>query len=349
MLIWQFEGMIVCAESCDIGASWNVLAKLDLVSNYKSTPLDTWDSCRHTMAVLVVPRGCTSMFQEGQLTQAHMSALSHFVKQHDLGVDAVTINFNQAVAAAPGHHFVGDWPGLSEYQLQGAGISSYNLHLFMPHDWSKIDSLALIECNLAPGRLSSKDWHKISVLSLIACGLDAAAISCLASDDWPFLVYLHLNLNPLGADGIECLVKCKMPLLQLLNLSDTALDASATKYLAQGAWPKLFALSLAHNMLDKVAVRNLLVGQWPVLRVLQLSFECVAESAFSILGVRNFKEKLTWTNYSLPHGQPNDHRRKDVFRLPRSTDAAWPQLTDILICGPLAAMPLWVYCSYNSG
>ncbi len=95
-------------------------------------------------------------------------------------------------------------------------------------------------------------------------------------------------------------------------------------YLAQGQWPKLETLRLFDNQLSVEAVAYLVKGQWPLLQKLGLTWTCVSEAAFAVLGVADAcKQFENMTSCDKLHSLPAS--------LLRSSFCVWPKLNAVTV------------------
>ncbi len=96
-------------------------------------------------------------------------------------------------------------------------------------------------------------------------------------------------------------------------------------HLAQGCWPNLTHLDLFDNQLSVEAVAYLIKGKCPLLQELSLSWTCVPEAAFAVLGVadacKQFENKMSCNRL---HYMP-------VSLLLRSSFLVWPRLKALTV------------------
>ena len=93
-------------------------------------------------------------------------------------------------------------------------------------------------------------------------------------------------------------------------------------YLAQGQWPKLETLRLFDNQLNVEAVAYVVEGEWP--QKLGLSWTCVPEAAFAVLGVADAcKQFENMTSCDKLHSLPAS--------LLRSSFCVWPKLNAVTV------------------
>ena len=81
-------------------------------------------------------------------------------------------------------------------------------------------------------------------------------------------------------------------------------------------------------MLNAEAIAYLVNGGWPLLRELGLSWTCVPEAGFKVLGVVNARKQFEST-------QPNYTHGIEQRVLLRSSFLVWPKLKELTINLPL--------------
>ncbi len=128
-----------------------------------------------------------------------------------------------------------------------------------------------------------------------------------------------------GLSGVRSLSRCNLPALQTLTLNNTSMSALAAMHLAQGCWPNLMHLDLSDNQLNEEAVAHLVKGEWPLLQRLSLTWTCVPEAAFVVLGVvdacKQFENSFEYSSRLL----------YTPVTLLRTSLLVWPRLTALTV------------------
>jgi len=160
--------------------------------------------------------------------------------------------------------------------------------------------------------------------------MEAAALTCWSQACSWSLQKLSLSNNPLSWSAVQSLSSCHLPALQWLTLDDTNLTALAALHLARGRWPQLEQLKLFDNQLSVEAVTYLVKGDWPLLQELGLSWTCVPEAVFAVLGVddacKQFEDKRSRNRL---HYTP--------VSLLRSSVLVWPKLKALTVRDAIAS------------
>ena len=95
-------------------------------------------------------------------------------------------------------------------------------------------------------------------------------------------------------------------------------------HLAQGCWPNLTYLNLYDNQLNVEAVAYLIKGKWPLLQMLSLTWTCVPEAAFAVLGVADACKQF--------ENQVSCNRLRYMpVSLLRSSFLVWPRLKALTV------------------
>ncbi len=221
---------------------------------------------------------------------------------------------------------MGDWPCLERIICHGHYGNTLPVSCFWGDSTSNLQIAIMSQCSLDVEAVQSlvTTCPHLYHLSLTACKLEAAALTCLSQARFLSLEKLDLSQKSLGLSGVQSLSSCDLPALQRLILNDSNLSALAAMHLAQGCWPNLTHMDIFDNQLNVEAVAYLIKGKWPLLQELGLSWTCVPEAAFAVLGVvdacKQFENK---TSCNRLHYMP--------VSLLRSGFLVWPRLKALTV------------------
>ena len=222
------------------------------------------------------------------------------------------------------HLHLGDWQNLESISciaLRGGNALPFSC---LWGDFSSnLQTFHMMQCSLGVDMIQSLVTTCPHV-SLTGCKIDAAALTCLSQARFSGPDILSISTTPLGWPSVQSLSSCDLPALQCLALGNTNLSALAAMHLAQGCWPNLTYLNLYDNQLNVEAVAYLIKGKWPLLQMLSLTWTCVPEAAFAVLGVADaceqFENKVSC----------NRLRYMPVSLL-RSSFLVWPRLKALTV------------------
>lgn len=223
---------------------------------------------------------------------------------------------------------MGDWPCLDSIICQADYGNAPPVSCFWGESSSNVRTFEMMQCSLAADMIQSlvTTCPHLCDLSLTDCKIDAAALACLNQARFSTLDNLSITDAPLAWSSVRSLSSCDLPALQRLTLDNTNLSALAVMHLAQGCWPNLTHLDLFDNQLNVEAVAHLIKGKWPLLHKLSLSWTCVSEAAFEVLGVadarKQFENKMSCKR--LPC-------RNMPVALLRSSFLVWPRLKTLTV------------------
>ena len=240
---------------------------------------------------------------------------------------SIFINLTSESAYNPFKHLhMGNWPCLERMFCLGQHGNLLPVSCLWGEHSSNLQDCRMILCSLGAELIQSlvTTCPHLRRVSLLGCKIDTAALTCLSQARFSRLHILTISTTPLGLLGVRSLSSCDLPALQRLTLTGVNMSTLAAMHLAQGCWPNLMHFDLCDNKLNVEAVTYLAKGEWPLLQKLSLTWECVPEAAFAILGVvdacKQFENKtsrngLYFTSCSLL----------------RSTFRVWPRLNALTV------------------
>lgn len=259
-------------------------------------------------------------------TRAHDIALARLAKAWQGKTQSIRMYLNWWILQHmdPVKHLqTGSWPHLWFIIFYGNLGNALPISCFWGEGSSNVKQAEMSHCRLDAEAIQSlvTACPHLSVLTLAGCKLEAAALSCLNQACLSRQELLDLSENPQGRSGVRSLSSCHLPELYWLSLDDTKLDALAAMYLAQGQWPKLETLRLFDNQLNVEAVAYVVEGEWR--QKLGLSWTCVPEAAFAVLGVADACKQI-------------ENKRSDSLHvwsvsLARSSFLVWPRLNALTV------------------
>ncbi len=224
------------------------------------------------------------------------------------------------------HLHMGDWPCLERVMCLGQHGHELPVSCFWGEHSSNLQIFKIMLCSLGADIMQSlvTTCPHLFDLSLMCCKIDTPALACLNQARFSRLYSLNMSNTLLGWSGVQSLSSCDLPSLQTLTLNNINMSGLAAMYLAQGQWPKLKQLHLFDNQLNIEAVAYLVKGAWPLLQELGLSWTCVSEDAFDVLGVVDACKQLEST-------QPSNNRSYESILFLRSSFLVWPRLKALTI------------------
>ena len=263
-------------------------------------------------------------------TTAHGSALACFATRWGATTRVMWMTQeSETICMDPLKHLhMGKWPCLKGIICHGQPGIALPVCWLWGDSSSDLRVATMNQCSLGANMIQSlvTTCPHLCDLSLADCKIEAAALTCLNQARFTNLGNLDLSTNPLGWSGVQSLSRCDMPVLLWLNLDDTTLKALAAMYLAQGCWPNLKCLHLMGNQLNVEAVAYLVKGEWPLLEELNLSWTCVPEAAFEVLGVVDARKQFESPT------QPSNEPYFEAIPLLRSSFLVWPELKALTVC-----------------
>ncbi len=299
------------AKSKLADGGWSTIVRLlfeqhpdDPTQQDPDDPQNWISACRRSVALIV---DASHQSSSDMVIKAQASALAHFATKWD--AKARIMWMCQDAGSVP--HMnplkqlrMGKWPCL---------------RCILWDDQNGLELAAMTRSSIGTYMLQSAVTTSPDLCQLILtdCKIEAAALTCLNQACFARLYSLDLSLNPLGWSGVQSLSKCDLPALQYLNLDDTNVNALAAVYLAQGCWPNLKRLHLLDNQLNVEAVAYLVKVEWPLLKELHLSWTCVPEAAFEVLGVADACKQFESTT----------QLSNEAIHLLRSSSLLWPEPT----------------------
>ena len=306
-------------ESCLSDKGWSIIVRLQL--QQAPDDLMNWFSAGQQQAVLIVNASHHSSLDMD--TKAHASVLARFATKWEAKTQSIGMYLeSKSVHIDPLKHLhMGKWPCLKLMTYSGKYGNALPISCFFGESSLNIQFASSSHCSLDAEAVQSlvTTCPHLHDLRLTTCKVASAALTCLNQACFPSLTYLDLSKNPLGSLGVQSLRSCHLPALQKLTLDGTSVSALAAIHLAQGCWPKLELLHLFDNQLNVEAIAYLVKGEWPMLQELGVSWTCVPEAAFAVLGVddacKQFENK---TSRSRLHYTP--------VSLLRSSFLFWPKL-----------------------
>ena len=230
------------------------------------------------------------------------------------------------------HLHVGDWPRLESIMCLGQHGNVLHVSCFWGEHSSSLQGVNLFLSSLDEGIIQSLviTCPHLHQLELAACKIEAAALACFSQASFSTLCNLCVSNTPLGWSDVRSLSSCNLPALQRLTLVNTNLSALAAMHLAQGCWPNLMSLHLLGNQLNVEAVTHLIKGEWPLLQMLGLTWPCVPEAAFAILGVSEAAFAMLGVAHVCKQLTDKESRNTRVS-LPRSSFLIWPKLKTLTV------------------
>ncbi len=224
------------------------------------------------------------------------------------------------------HLHMGNWPNLESISCLARCGDALPFSCFWGDSSSNLQSFHMMQCSLGADTIQSlvTTCPHLCNVSLTGCKIDATALACLSQARFSRLYSLSISKTPLGLSGVRSLSNCDLPTLQTLTLNNSSMSALAAMHLAQGCWPNLTHLNLFDNQLNVEAVAYLIIGKWPLLQELSLSWTCVPEAAFAVLGVadacKQFENKVSCNRL-----------RYTPVSLLRSSFLVWPRLKALTV------------------
>ena len=315
-------------ESCLADKGWSTIARLQLEHSPEG-PTGQRSGGQQSIALIINASHQTSPDMD---TKAHGSALACFAKKWEAKTQPMCMCLDsKSVHMDPLKHLqISRWPCLEWFTCHGNNDNALPISCFSGESSSNTQFATMSSCSLdaeAVQSLISACPH-LYCLTLINCKIEAAAFTCLSQACSLSLNQIDLSHNQLGWLAVQSLSRCHLPALRWLSLNDSDLSALAVMHLAQGCWPKLEQLRLFGNQLSAEAVAYLVKGEWPLLQELVLSWTCVSEDAFEVLGVVDACKQLESTQ-SVP--QPNYRHAFKQRLLLRSSLLVWPKLKALTV------------------
>ena len=307
---------------------WSTIVRL----HCEQSPDDptNWSSAvRQSVALIVNASHQSSADMD---TKAHGSALARFATKWEAKARLMCMyQYSKSVRMDPLKHlYMGKWPCPESMICHGQHGNAPTVCWLWGDSSSNLQLATMIQCSLCADMIQSRvtTCPHLCNLSLTDCKIEAAALECLNKARFSRLDSLDLSINLLCWSGVRSLSSCHLPALQWLNIDDTNLNALAAMYLARGCWPNMKGLHLFDNQLNVEAVAYLVKGEWPLLEELNLSWTCVPEAAFEVLGVADACKQFEST-------QPSNAQCFEPIHLLRSSFLVWPELKALTVCNVL--------------